>query len=210
MHEQATEILRNMIVEGELEPGLRLPEKELCELLGISRTPLREAIKVLASEGFVRLSLNRGATVTSYELEKLGETVELVSYLESIAARLACTRATDKELADIQQLHDAMVEYSRSGDEVRYFRSNQQFHESVVAASHDQRLRETHVILNAHLKRLRFQRMQSLEPRERRSFIAGHDDIAKALKRRDPEAAAAAVLRHRQGVEEMLSGHPPK
>jgi DNA-binding GntR family transcriptional regulator len=171
---------------------------------------LREAIKVLASEGFVRLSLNRGATVTSYELEKLGETVELVSYLESIAARLACTRATDKELADIQQLHDAMVEYSRSGDEVRYFRSNQQFHESVVAASHDQRLRETHVILNAHLKRLRFQRMQSLEPRERRSFIAGHDDIAKALKRRDPEAAAAAVLRHRQGVEEMLSGHPPK
>jgi DNA-binding GntR family transcriptional regulator len=80
----------------------------------------------------------------------------------------------------------------------------------VVAASHDQRLRETHVILNAHLKRLRFQRMQSLEPRERRSFIAGHDDIAKALKRRDPEAAAAAVLRHRQGVEEMLSGHPPK
>jgi DNA-binding GntR family transcriptional regulator len=206
MHEQAAEILRNMIVEGELAPGLRLPERELCELLGVSRTPLREAIKVLASEGLVQLSLNRGATVTGYELEKLDDTLEMVALLESAAARWACAKATDKELKNIQQLHEAMVEYSRSGDDVRYFRTNQHFHEAVVAASHNDRLRETHATLNAHLKRLRYQRMHGLEPRVRRGFIAGHDEIAKALKRRDAAAAERAVLSHMSNVGDMLSG----
>lgn len=207
LHEQAADVIRNMIIEGELAPGSRLPELELCELLGISRTPLREAVKVLSSERLVQLLPNRGAIVTEIDIADVDDTVEAVAYIEAVAAQLACKKASDREIQDIVNLHAQMVSFAQ-GTGTRYFRANQQFHEAIVAAGHNRGLVDAHVRLNAHLKRLRFQRMSSQHFRGQ--FVQEHASVAEALTRRDGEAVFHAIIGHMRTVGTMIGTQPPE
>ncbi|MGE8475994.1 MAG: GntR family transcriptional regulator, partial [Paraburkholderia hospita] len=109
LHDTVVEHIRRFIVEGTLEPGKKLNERELCETLGISRTPLREALKVLAAEGLIDIEPNRGASVSKMSEAELRETFELMSGLEAFSGELAAERMTAVELTEIKALHYAML-----------------------------------------------------------------------------------------------------
>ncbi len=109
LHNTVTEHLRKFIVEGLLPPGSKLNERELCETLGISRTPLREAIKVLAAEGLLEIAPNKGASVFQMSEAEIRQTFELMSGLEAFSGELACERITDAEIAEIEALHSGTV-----------------------------------------------------------------------------------------------------
>ena len=112
LHEQLVERLREIILEGGLEAGAKIPERELCERLGVSRTPMREALKVLASEGLVSLVPNRGAVVRGLTREDIDDLFPLIGALEALAGELACERISDSEIAAIERLHADMVAHS--------------------------------------------------------------------------------------------------
>src|SRR3954453_14046623 len=104
LHEQAAQRLRQMLVEGRIPPGAKLNERELSELLKISRTPLREAIKMLAAEGLVELLPNRGAIAVSLSEDDVFHTFEVMAGLEGMAGELAAERITPEELAEVQAM----------------------------------------------------------------------------------------------------------
>jgi len=117
-----------MIVQGELAPGVKLNERVLCERLRTSRTPVREAIKYLASEGLVELLPNRGAIVTPITAATVREMFELLGALEALAGELACAKASDADIADIRALHYQMLAHHARGELAPYFRCNQEIH----------------------------------------------------------------------------------
>jgi len=109
LHDTVVDHLRKFVIEGLLAPGVKLNERTLCETLGISRTPLREALKVLAAEGLIDILPNRGASVSQMSEAEIRETFELMSGLEAFAGELACERMTSAELSEIKALHYAML-----------------------------------------------------------------------------------------------------
>src|SRR5205809_823198 len=132
LHEEAVDRLRQMIVQGQLAPGQRLNERLLCEQLGISRTPLREAIKLLASEGLVALLPNRGAQVAPLEETRLAEALAVMGALEALAGELACRQASDKQIAEVAALHAEMLQKHARGDPANSCRHNQPMHLTTV------------------------------------------------------------------------------
>src|SRR5215204_4150458 len=116
LHEQAAARLRTLIVRGDLAPGEPLMEVELSELLEVSRTPLREALKLLATEGLVELRLNRSAVVTPLRREEITELFEAVGGIERIAAELAAVRMTARDLRRLRGLHERMGRFHEGGE----------------------------------------------------------------------------------------------
>ena len=116
LHEEVIDQLRDRIVQGELAPGARLNERVLCEQLGISRTPLREAIKMLATEGLVDLLPNRGAIVTPLKAANIADTLAVMGALESLAGELACANASDTQIGEIRALHYEMLAHHARRD----------------------------------------------------------------------------------------------
>uniref|UniRef100_UPI001FCC87FA GntR family transcriptional regulator n=1 Tax=Methylobacterium sp. B34 TaxID=95563 RepID=UPI001FCC87FA len=135
LHDEVAERMRELIRSGEMEPKARINESELTERFGISRTPLREAIKILATEGLLELLPNRGARVASISDGELEEMMEVIAGLEATAGDLACRTITDADIDALVVDHDAMVEAWKSGDEAGYFSHNRRIHEGIMAAS---------------------------------------------------------------------------
>lgn len=136
----ATELLRSAIVEGRLEPGRRLKEEELARELGISRTPVREALLVLQTEGLIDSAPNRGASVRAYGAADLEELYLLRALLESFAARLAATRIGKGEVAELRASCERFGELRASGDVTELVRENVRFHDLILAAARSERL----------------------------------------------------------------------
>ncbi|HTO49403.1 MAG TPA: GntR family transcriptional regulator [Burkholderiales bacterium] len=194
LHEDATERLRDMIVQGDLAPGAKLVERVLCERLGVSRTPLREAIKRLASEGLVELQPNRGAIVTPLTLEQVRETFAVMGALEALAGQLACRNITDAQLAEIRALHFEMLACHARGDLAGYFRCNQAIHLAIVAAGGNGTLAATYRHLNAHVLRARYMANLSRERWDR--AVAEHEAMLNALAARDGERLQRLLSEH--------------
>src|SRR3954469_18291473 len=116
MHDEVVSRLRHILMEGEIAPGARIPERDLCASLGISRTPLREALKVLAAEGLVVLLPNRGSRAAQLTQKDVKELFEVCEALEATAGELACPRITDVQLREIEVLQADMVEHFRARD----------------------------------------------------------------------------------------------
>lgn len=183
LHEDATERLRDMIVHGDLAPGAKLVERVLCQRLGISRTPLREAIKRLASEGLVALKPNRGAIVKPLTLPAVRETFEVMGALEALAGELACRNITEGQLAEIRALHFEMLACHARSDLVAYFRCNQAIHRAIVEASGNATLATTYGNLNAQVRRARY--AANLSHTRWDAAVQEHEDILAALAARD-------------------------
>src|ERR1044072_6435520 len=124
--------LRDYVVEGNIPEGARVPERQLCAMLGISRTPLREALKVLAAEGLIELLPNRGARVGQLSERDLGERFEVMDGLESLAEPLACEAITDEQIAALERLPYQMYGHYLNSVMHGYFEVNQHIHESIV------------------------------------------------------------------------------
>jgi DNA-binding GntR family transcriptional regulator len=194
LHGTVVEHLRGFIVEGVLEPGKKLNERELCETLGISRTPLREALKVLASEGLIDLAPNRGASVSKMSELELRETFELMSGLEAFSGELACERITAGEIAEIKALHYAMLACRAQNDLAGYYSRNQTIHDKINEAARNSVLRQTYMTVNRRLQALRFR--SNFQTAKWDSAIHDHDEMLKALDARDGKRLATILREH--------------
>ena len=135
LHDEVVSRLRHVLTEGEIPPGARIPERELCASFAISRTPLREALKVLAAEGLVVLLPNRGSRAAKLTQKDVKELFEVCEALEAAAGELACPRISDEQLGEIAGLQAKMVEHYRARDLLSYYRCNRLIHESIVRAA---------------------------------------------------------------------------
>ncbi len=186
--------LRDMIIRGELAPAVKLNERVLCERLSTSRTPVREALKYLASEGLVELLPNRGAIVTPITAIAVRETFVVLGALETLAGELACANASDAEIAEIRALHYQMLAYHARGELASYFRCNQQIHLRLVESTGNAALANTYRALNAHVRRARY--MANLSRKRWDDAMAEHQEILDALARRDSALLPALLRKH--------------
>jgi DNA-binding GntR family transcriptional regulator len=194
LHEQVADKLRELITEGTLAPGARLNERVLCEHLRVSRTPLREACKVLAAEGLIRLLPNRGAAVTALSVDEVAHTFELMGMLEGLSGELAAQRATVAEIADVQRLTREMKAAYAEKDLPAYYQLNRRIHERIAAAARNPVLNETYRTVNSRLQALRFR--SNLDPSKWKAAMAEHEKIARALAARDAQQLASLLRTH--------------
>jgi len=183
-----------MIIEGQLAAGMRLNETELGVQLGVSRTPLREAIKTLASEGLIELIPAKGATVRRFSKYDVQNMLEAVKALEQFAGRLACERATQDEIDEILDMHRTMLIRYRSRNRLAYYKLNQAIHTAIVRSAHSPTVAELHEILQARLKRIRY--IGNSEPEKWAAAVAEHEMMAAALGKRDGTTLAAVLGLH--------------
>ncbi|MDP1901492.1 MAG: GntR family transcriptional regulator [Rubrivivax sp.] len=194
LHLRVADILRDQITYGELAPGLRLNERVLCEELKVSRTPLREALKTLASEGFVELLPNRGARVMPMTLADTAQTFEVLRVLEGLAGELAGARADAAAVAELRRLHELMRGCHQRGDRERYFELNQAIHAEILRLSGNSVLAATHNKLNLRMRRARYSANVS-QPRWDRA-MQEHDLIIDALEARNGKRLRALLEEH--------------
>lgn len=183
LYREVADRVRDLIERGELMPGERISEKELCESFGVSRTPLREALKVLASEGLVELLPNRGARVMRLTRKMVKDTYDLMSALEGLSGELACQHISDKEIDKICGLHERMLDHYRKRELQEYFQVNQQIHESILAASNNEVLQEMYNNLSQRVKRVRYSKQMT--DTFWRQAVEDHENMIAALKKRD-------------------------
>jgi len=198
LYEEVAELLRERIFSQELEPGSWIDELKLAEEYGISRTPLREALKVLATEGLVTMKLRRGAYVTEVSQRDLSEVYHLLALLESDAARAVAQGANDQQLRELQDLHERLA--SAVSDREEFFRINESFHRRLLTLA-DNRWREQ--MVNDLRKVMKLNRHHSLLKAGRiAESLAEHEAIMKALLSRDAEGAALRMQQHfRNGLQ---------
>ncbi len=197
--------MRDLIVRGDLRPGERLNERLLCEQLGISRTPLREAIKFLASEGLVDLMPHRGAVVTALDTQRLAHALEVMGALEALAGELACRHASEKRIAEIRALHAEMLAMYARKDLAGYFRFNQAIHLAIVEASGNPVLATMYRQLNVNARRARY--MANLSKERWDAAVREHEQILVALEKRDVPALQRLLRDHLANkLASVLSG----
>jgi DNA-binding GntR family transcriptional regulator len=194
LHDEVIARVRDLIIEGELPAGSRINESDLGPRLGVSRTPLREAIRTLASEGLVELVPRRGAIVRQFSIADVRSMLEAIGILEAAAARLACVRATDAEIAEVKALHDTMMQRYAARERLAYFKLNQAIHSAIVRLSHNPTLTELHERLQARLKRIRY--IGNEAPDKWAGAVKEHKIMIRALTDRDAEALAHALNLH--------------
>jgi DNA-binding GntR family transcriptional regulator len=202
LHDAIVSRIRDMIIEGMLEPGARIHEGNLGARLGVSRTPLREALKFLASEGLIELVPTRGAVVRRFSPRDVEDSLAVLGYLEGLAGRFACERATDQEIAEIRALHDDMLRLYEQRDRLPYFKLNQQIHSAILRVSRNQALADVHAILQARLKRIRYSGNEN--PAKWAGAVADHQEIMAALYARDAPRLSAALEAHMAATWERV------
>lgn len=196
LHGEIVARLRDYVVEGNIPEGARVPEKLLCDMLGISRTPLREALKVLASEGLIELLPNRGARVKSLSTQDISELFDLMGGLEALAGRLAAERITPAALDEIEDLHREMYGYFLRGDRHGYFRCNQMIHERILAAADNHALSASWRGVMGRIRRVRF--AANLDDRGERwsEAVREHEQILDCLRRQAGDDLSTVLFNH--------------
>ena len=194
LHEEAADRLRDLIIQGRLAAGTRLNERLLTAQLGLSRTPLREAFKVLATEGLVELLPNRGAIVSQMDPVRLSEILAVMGALEALAGELACANATDAQINEIRALHYEMLAYHARGDLAGYFKFNQAIHLKLVKYSGNAVLYNTYRQLNGNVRRARY--VANLSKERWDAAVREHDEILAALGSRDVKRIKTLLSEH--------------
>lgn len=195
--------LRDLINRGDLAPGARVPERALCERFGVSRTPLREALKVLAAEGLVELLPNRGARIATLGDEHLVHLFEVIAALEAEGGRLACQRVTPDALAEIQGMHYRMYAHFLRQELPAYFALNQAIHNAILAASGNPVLVATYGSLAGRITRGRYM-ANRMRPDRWQTAMDEHEGILAALVRRDGPALGALLAQHLQNKRDII------
>lgn len=202
LHDVVVDRLRDLIVEGVLPPGQRLNERLLCEQLGVSRTPLRESFKVLASEGLIEILPNRGATVAPLTTAELREVVDVLGGLEAVVGPLVVANIDGAGIEQLESLHRAMLEHHRQQDLPAYFRVNQEIHLLLVESTGNRTLLDTYTALNLRIRRYRY--MANLANERWAQAVAEHEEIMRALRRRDGQALGHLLQTHLRTKAEHL------
>jgi DNA-binding GntR family transcriptional regulator len=197
--------LRALIIEGTLAPGARLNERALCDRLRVSRTPLREAFRVLASEGLIELTPNRGAQVVALSEQDVQDAFELMGALEALAGELACARITADETAQIKALTFQMLACRARRDLPAYYRLNRQIHDRINVAARNRALAEAYAKQNLRIQNLRFR--SNFDEEKWAKAARQHEAMVEALEARDGPRLASILRDHlRAQCDAVLEG----
>jgi DNA-binding GntR family transcriptional regulator len=207
LQQRVADRLRQLLTEGSIAPGDKLNERLLCERLGVSRTPLREAMRLLAAERLLTLDPGRGATAPSLSAEEVGQTFDLIGELEGIAGEWAARHITDAELAELRALQFEMQAAFERRDLPAYYRINARVHERINAAARNPVLATTWRQLNARLHAWRFRSNQ--DEAQWAQALTEHAQILVALQARDGATLRGLLREHlrrkRDAVLERLA-----
>jgi len=195
LREEAYQVLRKAIIEGRLEAGARLVETEIAEQLGISRTPVREAIHMLESEGMVSLIPRKGYVVADFSAQEVEEIFGIRQVLEGYAGRLATSRITAQQLEELKDIYTRSLKYVDEPDSaLPLFQLNTEFHDCLISCSQNRRLRELIDTVRSSL--LSYRLATLTDPAERRQSVEGHQQILAALERKDADLVEELINQH--------------
>jgi DNA-binding GntR family transcriptional regulator len=191
--------IEDLVLSGELPPGSKLDEQALAQRFEVSRTPVREALRQLASGGLVELKPNRGAFVCELSPDQHEELFVAMSELEATCARLAAMSMTPTERRDLQRLHESMGELAMRGLADEFFAANNRLHSMIYRGSHNRFLEDAAAALR---RRLDAHRRPQFREADRTDRSQGeHDAVVKAIVSGDPQRAHSAMLHHLGEVE---------
>ncbi len=192
--ENVAQQLRRKILRGDLLPGDVVKERENAAIMNVSRTPIREAIRILSKEGLVELRSARSPIVAQISAESASQQAEVLIVLEKLSAKLACKNATEEDLNHLQKIVDHMAAHFYDIDPLDMFEIDMSFHKAIAHASHNDALTDTHRTYMERLWLARFRAARQRRNRER--VIQQHNSILDALRKRDEIAAQKAVEKH--------------
>jgi DNA-binding GntR family transcriptional regulator len=194
LHDQVVARLRTMLVEGRIPPGAKLNERTLSEQLRVSRTPLREAIKLLAAEGLVDLLPNRGAVAVKLTEADVLDTFEVLAELEGMSGELAARRISDEQLSELRASHYEMLACFERQELSGYYRLNAQIHTLINDAAANPVLTSTYKSINARVQSLRFRTNQNAAKWKR--AIKEHEVMLEAMTAHDSAAMREVLVQH--------------
>jgi DNA-binding GntR family transcriptional regulator len=202
LHEEIANNLREMIMSGELREGDKIKENEFCELMDISKTPLREALRVLSAEGLIRLIPNRGSYVTTPTFKEIKEMFDVMSVLEGVCARTAAEKMSNIDYEKLKKIHLQLEENFRLKDQKRYIRINNKYHSFVQELAGNKTLNQ---IVNGLRQKILLYRYKSLNLSGRfEQSIQEHRDLLEAFRKRDAEKAELLMKSHMKKQSEAL------
>jgi DNA-binding GntR family transcriptional regulator len=202
LYDELALLLREMIINGELKPGDKIAEQALCLRFGVSRTPLREALKVLTAEGLVHLSPNRGASVASITAQEVDELFPIMGALEALAGEIACARITARDLARLRKLHATMIKHFNRKEISPYLMLNQAIHEAIFEITGNASLIQLYKTILARTHAVRFVVQRS--PVRWQEATDDHERMMQALENRDGPALAAIMKEHLRNKAVMV------
>lgn len=202
LHAEVAQRLRNMILNHELAPGEKIDEPALCERFGVSRTPLREALKVLSMEGHIVLAPHRGARVAITSTEDVRDLFPVIGALEALAGELACQQVTELQIASLQLLHDEMVHCYRQGDAAGYAERNREIHLTIFNIADNGPLTQLYQQVSARTHSVRYVARKS--PADWALAIEEHEQMLVALRARDGEALGKILKDHLAGKAHVV------
>lgn len=202
LRELVFEAIREAIIAGKLKPGERLMEVQLAQELGVSRTPVREAIRKLELEGFVLMVPRKGAYVSDLSIKEIASVFEVRRALEGLAAELAAERATADEIELLERQLVELAECVNTERADRYVELDTEFHATVYRLSRNERLGQILSLLREQIQRFRTRTLTS--PRRRREALQEHRALVEALAIRDTEEARRAAQEHIESAENSL------
>jgi DNA-binding GntR family transcriptional regulator len=202
LHEEVANRVRELIRDGRLKKGDKIAEKEICDLLGISRTPLREALRVLSSEGLIVMVPHRGAHVAEPSMQEIRQMFEVMAILEGTCARVAAEKMTDAQLRKIERLHEKLETHYRAGDHEKYLKVNHDYHVLIQKMSGNKVLDE--VVNGLRQKILLYRYRQLYQPDRFDASMKEHRDLFEAFRARDAQRAEQVMKAHLMSQCEAL------
>lgn len=202
LHEGVASKLRELIFDGVLEGESRVPEKVLCERFGISRTPLREALKVLAREGLICLLPNRGSRVNKITPQDIDEVFPVMGALEAVAGEAACQKISEEGIAEIRAFHYQMALHYTRGERLEYFQLNQLIHEKILEAAENPTLTQVYKGLSGRIRRARY--IANIPQHRWDQAMHEHKIILDALTARDGKKLGDLLKSHLLNKSEVV------
>lgn len=202
LRELVFESIREAIISGQLRPGERLMEIQLADEMGVSRTPVREAIRKLELEGLVVMIPRKGAYVSGISMKDISEVFEIRGALEGLAAELAAERITDEELESLERHLVRIAESIENNDLTTVVEIDTDFHSMLYTASRNQRL--TQIINNLREQIQRFRQTSLAFPGRMKAALEEHRQIVEAISTRDPEMARKVAQEHIENAENSM------
>jgi DNA-binding GntR family transcriptional regulator len=198
LHSGVSEALRDMIVGGELPPGSKINENVLCERLGVSRTPLREALKVLAAEGLIQLVPRHGARVAQITAVEIDELFPIMAALEALAGKLACARLRPADIAAFRRLHEDLFAQYEASNEAEYLKLNREIHRHLFTVAGNTALTALYEQLLVRIHAVRFVARKTREQWHR--AVEEHRGLLAAIEAKDGARLARLLEAHLLGT----------
>jgi DNA-binding GntR family transcriptional regulator len=200
--------LKTEIIKGSLKPGTKLSEGKIAEQMGVSRTPVREALKELAAEGFVKMNPNQAVVVSNASVEDIQEVLQIRGVLEGLAARLATKTINEEEIKELEKYQKQMEYYTKKDDVLAFSEMDAEFHELILNICGNNKLIQIRKNISDQAHRYRIRSLSI--PGRLKYSLKEHQEIVEALKRKDAEQADRLSQKHIENVLANILAHKDK